>query len=157
MMCKVGRLRQSGWKISGCSSLYGTELQAGCKFTNMVFGRLFISSSIPILAKSGSRPQRSELSLAASGIEGDQLADYYSCQGTFKFMSEYRSPDEAKAMLAQFESLARKRRATRHFLQQPIEHELIERLLRTAQWAPSGLTFSRRDSLWSQTRAPFRG
>ena len=53
-------------------------------------------------------------------------------------MSEYRSTDEAKPMLAQFEGLARKRRATRHFLQQPLEHGLIERLLRTAQWAPSG-------------------
>ena len=53
-------------------------------------------------------------------------------------MSEYPSPDEAKPMLAQFERLARKRRATRHFLQRPLEHELIERLLRTAQWAPSG-------------------
>ena len=53
-------------------------------------------------------------------------------------MSEYPSPDEEKPMLAQFESLARKRRATRHFLQQPLEHELIKRLLGTAQWAPSG-------------------
>ena len=53
-------------------------------------------------------------------------------------MSEYRSTDEAKPMLAQFEGLARKCRATRHFLQQPLEHGLIERLLRTAQWAPSG-------------------
>ena len=53
-------------------------------------------------------------------------------------MSEYPSPDEEKPMLAQFESLARKRRAIRHFLQQPLEHELIKRLLGTAQWAPSG-------------------
>ena len=56
----------------------------------------------------------------------------------FEFMSEYPSPDEAKPMLAQFEGLARERRATRRFLQQPLERELIERLLRTAQWAPSG-------------------
>ena len=32
-------------------------------------------------------------------------------------------------MLARFEGLARKRRATRHFLQQPLERKLIERLL----------------------------
>ena len=53
-------------------------------------------------------------------------------------MSNYPSPGETKPMLAQFEALARKRRATRHFLQQPVERELIELLLRTAQWAPSG-------------------
>jgi nitroreductase len=53
-------------------------------------------------------------------------------------MSESTSPGDAKSMLAQFEGLARKRRATRRFLQQPLERELIERLLRTAQWAPSG-------------------
>jgi nitroreductase len=53
-------------------------------------------------------------------------------------MSEYTSPGNAKPIVAQFEELAQKRRATRHFLQQPLEHELIERLLRTAQWAPSG-------------------
>ena len=53
-------------------------------------------------------------------------------------MSDYPSPGETKPMLAQFEALARKRRATRQFLQQPLERELIERLLRTAQWAPSG-------------------
>ena len=53
-------------------------------------------------------------------------------------MSEYPSPDETNSMLTQFESLAGKRRAIRHFLQQPIEHGLIERLLRVAQWAPSG-------------------
>lgn len=41
-------------------------------------------------------------------------------------------------MLARFEGLARKRRATRHFSQQPLERKLIERLLLTAQWAPSG-------------------
>ena len=55
-----------------------------------------------------------------------------------ELMSAYPAPDDAKPMLAQFEELARKRRATRHFLPQPVEHELIERLLRTAQWAPSG-------------------
>jgi nitroreductase len=53
-------------------------------------------------------------------------------------MSEYTSPGNAKPILAQFEGLAQRRRATRHFLQQPLERELIERLLRTAQWAPSG-------------------
>jgi nitroreductase len=53
-------------------------------------------------------------------------------------MSGHPSPEEAKPMLTQFEELAQKRRATRRFLQRPIEHELIERLLRTAQWAPSG-------------------
>ena len=53
-------------------------------------------------------------------------------------MSEYPSSDEARPMLAQFEELARKRRATRHFLQQPLERDLVERLLRIAQWAPSG-------------------
>jgi nitroreductase len=53
-------------------------------------------------------------------------------------MSENPSPDETNSMLIHFEGLARKRRAIRHFLQQPIEHELIERLLRVAQWAPSG-------------------
>jgi nitroreductase len=58
--------------------------------------------------------------------------------GTCEFMSEDPPSYEAKPKLAQFESLARKRRATRHFLQQPVEHDLIKRLLRTAQWAPSG-------------------
>jgi nitroreductase len=53
-------------------------------------------------------------------------------------MSESTSPGNSKTMLAQFELLAQKRRATRHFLQQPLARELIERLLRTAQWAPSG-------------------
>ncbi|HEY5707272.1 MAG TPA: nitroreductase family protein [Terrimicrobiaceae bacterium] len=46
--------------------------------------------------------------------------------------------EDAESRLAQFEGLARKRRATRHFLQQPLERALVERLLRTAQWAPSG-------------------
>ena len=46
--------------------------------------------------------------------------------------------EDAESTLAQFEWLAQKRRATRHFLQQPLERELVERLLRTAQWAPSG-------------------
>jgi len=45
---------------------------------------------------------------------------------------------DAESLLARFEGLVRKRRATRHFLPLPIERELIERLLRTAQWAPSG-------------------
>jgi nitroreductase len=53
-------------------------------------------------------------------------------------MSEDPPPDDAKPLLGQFEGLARKRRATRHFLPQPLERQLIERLLRTAQWAPSG-------------------
>jgi nitroreductase len=46
--------------------------------------------------------------------------------------------EDAEAALASFEELARKRRATRHFVQQPVERSLVERLLRTAQWAPSG-------------------
>jgi nitroreductase len=53
-------------------------------------------------------------------------------------MSESTSCGDAKATLAQFEELAQKRRATRHFLQQPVEPELIKRLLHIAQWAPSG-------------------
>jgi nitroreductase len=53
-------------------------------------------------------------------------------------MSDSTSSGNAKPILAQFEELAQKRRATRHFLKQPLERELIERLLRTAQWAPSG-------------------
>jgi nitroreductase len=53
-------------------------------------------------------------------------------------MNESTSSDDATAMLAQFEELARKRRASRHFLQRSFERELIERLLRIAQWAPSG-------------------
>jgi nitroreductase len=44
----------------------------------------------------------------------------------------------AESLLTQFESLVKKRRATRHFLRQPVDRELIERLLRMAQWAPSG-------------------
>ncbi|MGB7789639.1 MAG: nitroreductase family protein [Terrimicrobiaceae bacterium] len=44
----------------------------------------------------------------------------------------------AESLLTQFESLVKKRRATRHFLHQAVDRELIERLLRTAQWAPSG-------------------
>jgi nitroreductase len=53
-------------------------------------------------------------------------------------MSEFTSPGDSESMLARFEGLARKRRATRHFSQQPLERKLIERLLLTAQWAPSG-------------------
>jgi nitroreductase len=53
-------------------------------------------------------------------------------------MSGSSFPENAQSMLAQFEALAQKRRATRHFSQRPVEPELIERLLRTAQWAPSG-------------------
>ncbi len=53
-------------------------------------------------------------------------------------LSGSTSPDESNPMLAQFEGLASRRRATRHFLQQPLERELIERLLRISQWAPSG-------------------
>ena len=45
---------------------------------------------------------------------------------------------DAESLLVLLEGLVRKRRATRHFLPLPIERELIERLLRTAQWAPSG-------------------
>jgi nitroreductase len=45
---------------------------------------------------------------------------------------------DAKSPLTEFENLVRKRRATRRFLHQPVDRELIERLLRTAQWAPSG-------------------
>jgi nitroreductase len=53
-------------------------------------------------------------------------------------MSESTSPENAKSRLAEFEELVQRRRATRHFLQRPLERELIERLLRIAQWAPSG-------------------
>jgi nitroreductase len=53
-------------------------------------------------------------------------------------MSDSNSPDTPQFELSQFEQLARKRRATRHFSPQPVERELVERLLRTAQWAPSG-------------------
>ena len=53
-------------------------------------------------------------------------------------MSESTSPGASESTLAQFEGLARRRRATRHFSQQPLERKLIERLLLTAQWAPSG-------------------
>ncbi|HEY0791933.1 MAG TPA: nitroreductase family protein [Chthoniobacterales bacterium] len=40
--------------------------------------------------------------------------------------------------LAEFEVLIRQRRATRHFQPVPVERGLLERLLRMAQWAPSG-------------------
>lgn len=73
----------------------------------------------------------------AVGIEADhQLTTIHA--NNLQFMSAHSSSDDAKSMLTQFEELARKRRAIRHFLPQPLEHGLIERLLRTAQWAPSG-------------------
>ena len=53
-------------------------------------------------------------------------------------LSGSTSPDESNPMLAQFEGLASRRRATRQPFQQPLERELIERLLRISQWAPSG-------------------
>jgi nitroreductase len=53
-------------------------------------------------------------------------------------MSDSNFPGTPQFELSQFEQLARKRRATRHFSPQPVERELVERLLRTAQWAPSG-------------------
>jgi nitroreductase len=40
--------------------------------------------------------------------------------------------------LDQFEALARNRRATRHFISDPVPPELIERLIDIARWAPSG-------------------
>ena len=48
------------------------------------------------------------------------------------------SGHQAESLLAQLERLIRRRRATRHFVSEPVERELIMRLLRTAQWAPSG-------------------
>jgi nitroreductase len=53
-------------------------------------------------------------------------------------ISHHSLHGDAESTIAQFERLAQKRRATRHFLQQPLERALVERLLRTAQWAPSG-------------------
>ena len=40
--------------------------------------------------------------------------------------------------LDEFESLTKRRRATRHFLSDPIPDELLNRLLDIAHWAPSG-------------------
>lgn len=40
--------------------------------------------------------------------------------------------------LEDFEKLARGRRATRHFLQEPVEKKLLEHILDIAHWAPSG-------------------
>ena len=40
--------------------------------------------------------------------------------------------------LDEYETLARRRRATRHFLPDPIDPALVDRLLGIAQWAPSG-------------------
>jgi nitroreductase len=40
--------------------------------------------------------------------------------------------------LDDYEALARKRRATRHFTADPIDPALVDRLLAIAQWAPSG-------------------
>ncbi|MBV9489397.1 MAG: nitroreductase family protein [Verrucomicrobia bacterium] len=42
------------------------------------------------------------------------------------------------SLLEGFEALARQRRATRHFQPTPVDRALVERLLRIAQWAPSG-------------------
>jgi nitroreductase len=41
-------------------------------------------------------------------------------------------------LLDAYESLARQRRATRHFLPDAVDPALVERLLGIAQWAPSG-------------------
>jgi nitroreductase len=41
-------------------------------------------------------------------------------------------------LLDEFEALARRRRATRHFAPGPIDPALVDRLLGIAQWAPSG-------------------
>jgi hypothetical protein len=72
-------------------------------------------------------------------------------------MSEYRSTDEAKPMLAQFEGLARKCRATRHFLQQPLEHGLSNVCFAQHSGHPVDITFSRRDSLSSPIPGTVRG
>lgn len=40
--------------------------------------------------------------------------------------------------LDELETLAKQRRATRHFQPKPVDRGLVERLLRVAQWAPSG-------------------
>lgn len=40
--------------------------------------------------------------------------------------------------LDEFESLTKRRRATRHFLSDPIPEELLNRLLDIARWSPSG-------------------
>jgi nitroreductase len=41
-------------------------------------------------------------------------------------------------LLDDYEALVRQRRATRHFLSDPIDPALVDRLLGIAQWAPSG-------------------
>src|SRR5271170_6535096 len=40
--------------------------------------------------------------------------------------------------LDEFESLAKSRRAVRHFKPDPVPTELLERLIDVARWAPSG-------------------
>jgi nitroreductase len=50
--------------------------------------------------------------------------------------AEPGQPD--RTSLDEFENLAMQRRATRHFQPRPVERGLVERLLRIAQWAPSG-------------------
>jgi nitroreductase len=41
-------------------------------------------------------------------------------------------------LLDEYEALARRRRATRHFAPDPVDAALVDRLLGIAQWAPSG-------------------
>ncbi len=41
-------------------------------------------------------------------------------------------------LLDAYEGLVRRRRATRHFLDEPVEAALVDRLLAIAQWSPSG-------------------
>ncbi len=41
-------------------------------------------------------------------------------------------------LLDDYEALVRKRRATRHFVDDPVDPALVDRLLGIAQWAPSG-------------------
>ncbi|MCC5874810.1 MAG: nitroreductase family protein [Candidatus Sumerlaeia bacterium] len=53
-------------------------------------------------------------------------------------MNAKTPPTIDEASLRNFEELARTRRSTRHFLQDPIPDGVLERLLECARWAPSG-------------------
>ncbi|ANM28410.1 hypothetical protein ABI59_00355 [Acidobacteria bacterium Mor1] len=53
-------------------------------------------------------------------------------------MSSQHQPQGAAMDFEAFDRLARSRRATRHFKKEPIPEGLLERVLDTTRWAPSG-------------------
>src|SRR5687768_7957670 len=58
-------------------------------------------------------------------------------QSVMKDVSQTLAPDSMERFVA-FDELVRSRRATRHFRSIPIADDVLERIVDTARWAPSG-------------------